>query len=86
VPPAPPAPTVIVNTLPGVIDPTDPDSIPPAPPPPGKPLEVPPPPPPATTRYCMVNVADVTVKLTVLVVVATSLPASRTLNVTLAEE
>jgi hypothetical protein len=32
----------------------------------------------------MVNVAAVTVKLTVLVVVATSLPASRTLNVTLA--
>jgi hypothetical protein len=55
----------------------------PPPPPPGAP---PPAPPPPTIKYCTVYVVNLTVKLTVLVVVAAIPLASTTVNVTLAVE
>ena len=54
IPPAPPAPTIIVNVCAGVTPYPVPVINPPAPPPP--PVSVPPPPQPATTR----NSSDVT--------------------------
>ena len=55
----------------------------PPPPPPGAP---PPAPPPPTIKYCTVYVVNLTVKLTVLVVVAAIPLTSTTANVTLAVE